>query len=104
MPDPKTYWAVIDDVPTECTLLDTIHNGAIYLVHPLGEPDNCAVSLHRDWVHGTKKACVEHALAILNRQWKDGEDDIRKRRALQDSLLDTIRDLEADLEECDAEG
>lgn len=102
MPDHKTYWAIIDDVPTECELRDTIHGGTLCIVHPLDECEECTIPLRYDCVFDTKEGCIEESLKILRRYYKDGEEDIKKRQALQASLFFTIQELEKDLEECHA--
>ena len=100
MPDPKTYWAVIDDRPTECIIDDNLYGGVV-LVHLVDKPDRI-VSISGGFVHADKASCIHHVLETLARYYSDGERDIRNRMMQQAQLFNKMQALQKELEECDA--
>ena len=104
MPDPKTYWAIINDEPTECTICDTIYGDTTCIVHPLDKPEDVRLSLRHDFVHTTKAACIQQALEILARYYSEGERDIKQRQMQQAQLFHKMKALKKELEECDDKG
>ena len=95
----KTYWAIINDEPTRCTVRDKIYDDKIWLVHPANLPQDCMISLRKDFVHESKEACIQHALEILAKYYSDGERDIKQRQMQQTQLFHKMEVLKKELEE-----
>ena len=103
MPDSKTYWAIINDEPTECIMEENFYDGTC-IVRPVDPPDARSLTLLRTFVHEDKKACIHHAQEILARHYSEGERSIKNCMMLQAQLFHKIEALQKALEECDAEG
>ena len=98
MPKPKTYWAIINDEPTRCTVRDKLYNDRIWLVHPANMPPDCVLSISCVFVHENKRACIQHALEILAKYYSDGEKDIKQRQMQQAQLFHKMEALKKELE------
>lgn len=103
MPDLKTYWAILNDTPTECTVEASLYSG-ILVVRPVDNPKDCSFQVRKDFVHENKKSCIHNALEILARYYSDGERDIKDRMMQQAQLFNKMQMLQKALEECDAKG
>lgn len=102
MPDPKTYWAVVGDEPTECIMEENFYDGTCN-VRPVDQEDVRALTLLRTFVHEDKKACIHHAQEILAIHYSNGEREIKSLMMRQAQLFNKIKALQKELEECDAE-
>ena len=101
MPDPKTYWTIIDSSPTECTIEEPF--GGRVVVHPVAKPDT-AIMVLWGFVFDDKKTCIQRTLDRLAEYYSEGERDIKARMMQQSQLFHKMEALRKELEECDAEG
>ena len=68
MPDPKTYWTIIEGSPTECTIEEPF--GGRVVVHPLSNPD-ATVTVLWGFVFDDKKICIQRTLDRLAEDVKE---------------------------------